>query len=160
MLFNGDLSAWQTGKVSSMSSMFQEADAFNRDVSKWNIERVTHMNSSTFHTHSSSAPFFFSFTFFLTHIFFLIFRIPRWRLYSHIYSIAVFEGADAFNGDISKWNPRRVEMAFSGKFSHFVFEPSRRRHMCTVTNYFNSCALHWIVSVPWSRQLYAGNVWA
>ena len=34
--FNGDISKWDTSKVTDMSSMFKGAVAFNADISKWN----------------------------------------------------------------------------------------------------------------------------
>ena len=42
--FNGDISKWDTGKVTTMYYMFYNARAFNRDIGSWNTAQVTTMN--------------------------------------------------------------------------------------------------------------------
>ena len=42
--FNGDISKWDTGKVTTMRDMFYSASAFNQDIGDWNTERVTDMD--------------------------------------------------------------------------------------------------------------------
>ena len=41
--FNGDISKWDTEKVTTMYYMFYNARAFNRDIGSWNTEKVTTM---------------------------------------------------------------------------------------------------------------------
>ena len=41
--FNGDISKWDTGKVTTMYYMFYNASAFNRDIGSWNTAQVTTM---------------------------------------------------------------------------------------------------------------------
>ena len=41
--FNGDISSWNTSKVTSMGEMFKSASAFNGDISGWNTSNVTDM---------------------------------------------------------------------------------------------------------------------
>ena len=41
--FNGDISKWDTGKVTSMFYMFYSASAFNQDIGSWNTAQVTDM---------------------------------------------------------------------------------------------------------------------
>ena len=41
--FNGDISKWNVGLVTTMYAMFQGAAAFDRDISKWDVGRVTDM---------------------------------------------------------------------------------------------------------------------
>ena len=43
-LFDGDISKWDTGKVTNMNDMFYEASAFNQDIGSWNTAQVTDMN--------------------------------------------------------------------------------------------------------------------
>ena len=43
--FNGDLSRWDTSKVTRMDHMFHDAHAFNGDLSRWDTSKVTNMNS-------------------------------------------------------------------------------------------------------------------
>ena len=37
--FNADLSEWDVGQVTSMSSMFDGARSFNQDLSDWEVGR-------------------------------------------------------------------------------------------------------------------------
>ena len=41
--FNGDISNWNTGKVTNMQNMFRSASAFNQDIGNWNTAQVTTM---------------------------------------------------------------------------------------------------------------------
>ena len=43
--FNGDISRWNTARVTNMNSMFSYASAFNQDIGSWNTAQVTDMNS-------------------------------------------------------------------------------------------------------------------
>ena len=42
--FDGDISKWDTGKVTTMHAMFYVASAFNQDIGGWNTEKVTIWN--------------------------------------------------------------------------------------------------------------------
>ena len=41
--FDGDISKWNTEKVTNMGYMFHSASAFNQDIGDWNTEKVTTM---------------------------------------------------------------------------------------------------------------------
>ena len=41
--FNGDLSTWSVGRVTTMSRMFSYATSFNGNISKWDVTSVTDM---------------------------------------------------------------------------------------------------------------------
>ena len=41
--FDGDISKWNTEKVTYMRSMFSSASAFNHDIGSWNTAQVTNM---------------------------------------------------------------------------------------------------------------------
>jgi len=82
--FNGDISQWNTGKVTTMLSMFYEATAFNRDLA-WDTSQVTDMA--------------------------LLFRgassfngdISQWNTGKVTTMRTMFYQATAFNRDISQW---------------------------------------------------------
>ena len=42
--FDGDISKWDTGRVTNMYYMFYQASAFNQDIGSWNTAQVTTMN--------------------------------------------------------------------------------------------------------------------
>ena len=48
--FDGDVSAWDTGRVANASGMFYEAAAFDGDLSAWDTSRLTNMKVRTFET--------------------------------------------------------------------------------------------------------------
>jgi hypothetical protein len=52
ILFNGDISTWDTGVAQNMSHMFESAQAFNGDLSLWDVGFVT--QSSNFDLGASS----------------------------------------------------------------------------------------------------------
>jgi surface protein len=43
--FNGDISRWNTEKVTDMSYIFRSASAFNQDIGSWNTAQVTTMRA-------------------------------------------------------------------------------------------------------------------
>ena len=43
--FDGDISKWNTEKVTNMYYMFESASAFNQDIGSWNTAQVTDMGS-------------------------------------------------------------------------------------------------------------------
>ena len=43
--FNGDISKWNTAKVTTMFYMFYFASAFNQDIGSWNTEKVIDMEA-------------------------------------------------------------------------------------------------------------------
>ncbi len=38
--FNGNISGWDTSKVTDMIAMFYRATNFNQDLSSWNVSKV------------------------------------------------------------------------------------------------------------------------
>ena len=42
--FNGDISSWNTAAVTNMSFMFIQATAFDQNIGNWNTAAVTDMN--------------------------------------------------------------------------------------------------------------------
>ena len=53
--FNGDLSAWNTSKVTNMNDMFYVALKFNGDLSAWDTSKVTNMNKMFRSAYDSTA---------------------------------------------------------------------------------------------------------
>ena len=54
-ILNGDLSRWDTSKVTNMENMFSGflgAHAFNGDLSRWDTSNVTTMECMFFDTHA------------------------------------------------------------------------------------------------------------
>ncbi|PID82445.1 MAG: hypothetical protein CSB16_01280 [Clostridiales bacterium] len=50
--FNGDISTWDTSKVTSMWSMFKDAASFNGDITNWNTKNVIRMTSMFYRARS------------------------------------------------------------------------------------------------------------
>jgi surface protein len=83
---------WTTGtaSVTNMSSMFENADAFNQDISSWNVSSVTDMSSMFQNAISFNQD------------------ISSWDVSSVTNMYSMFNNADAFNQDISSWNVSNV----------------------------------------------------
>jgi surface protein len=98
--FNADISKWDTGKVTSMSSMFYQASAFNQDIGSWNTAQVTTMQGM-FHVAS-------------------VFNqdIGSWNTEQVTTMRAMFQYAPAFNQDIGNWNTAHVtDMEYMFKYA-------------------------------------------
>ena len=88
--FNGDISKWNTGKVTNMFSMFRDASAFNQDIGSWNTEKVTYM-----------AYMFYAASAFNQ-------DIGSWNTEKVTSMNSMFAFASAFNQDIGSWNTEKV----------------------------------------------------
>ena len=88
--FNGDISKWNTGKVTTMEAMFYQASAFNQDIGSWNTGQVTHMGDMF-----DSASAFNQ-------------DIGGWNTAQVTRMGFMFYSASAFNQDIGSWNTAQV----------------------------------------------------
>ena len=53
---HGHISAWLTGEVTDMSSLFDDKEDFNEDISKWDVRRVTNMGYMFYSASSFNQP--------------------------------------------------------------------------------------------------------
>jgi len=88
--FDGDISKWDTGKVTNMHAMFYIASAFNQDIGSWNTAQVTTMRGMF-----ASASAFNQ-------------DIGSWNTEKVTTMIYMFQEASAFNQDIGSWNTEKV----------------------------------------------------
>ncbi|CAL6415320.1 unnamed protein product [Bathycoccus prasinos] len=88
--FNGDISKWNTGKVTNMFYMFYVASAFNQDIGSWNTAQVTDM----------------AYMFIVASAFNQ--DIGSWNTEKVTTMHAMFAAASAFNHDIGDWNTEKV----------------------------------------------------
>ena len=88
--FNGDISRWNTEKVTTMYYMFHSASAFNQDIGDWNTEKVTTM-SWMFRAASAFNE-----------------DIGSWNTAQVTDMRSMFNAASAFNQDIGSWNTEKV----------------------------------------------------
>ena len=90
LIFNGDISGWDTSNVTTMIGMFYDAKAFNQDIGGWDTSKVTGMKSM-FKNAS-------------------VFRqdIGSWNVSSLTNAVNMFRNARKFNGDISGWDTSSV----------------------------------------------------
>jgi surface protein len=54
--FDGDLSDWDTSKVTNMFGMFADAQSFNQDISEWNVSNVTNYDNFDYNTPQWTLP--------------------------------------------------------------------------------------------------------
>ena len=127
--FNGDISEWNTAKVTTMAGMFrcglyvQFSSAFNQDIGRWNTEKVTNMKSmfrfaTAFNqdiggwntAQVTNMGFMFYYAFAFSH------DIGRWNTSKVADMRAMFYYASAFNQDISLWTGLAATTAQSDMF--------------------------------------------
>jgi len=105
--FNQDIGGWNTAQVKNMRGMFSGASAFNHDIGSWNTAQVTDMN----YMFSGASAF--------NH------DIGSWNTAQVTYMNSMFSSASAFNQDIGSWNTAQVtymNYMFSGAsaFNHDI----------------------------------------
>ena len=88
--FNGDISKWNTEKVTNMGSMFHIASAFNQDIGSWNTAQVTDMSSMFYEASAFNQD------------------IGSWNTEKVTDMRYMFYDASAFNQDIGSWNTAQV----------------------------------------------------
>ena len=100
--FNQDIGSWDVSQVTNMSSMFQDADAFNQDIGSWDVSKVTDMESMFADADAFNQD------------------IGSWDVSKVTDMESMFADADAFNQDIGSWDVskvRNMESMFDGATS-------------------------------------------
>ena len=121
--FNADISKWDTGKVTSMFTMFHKASAFNQDIGSWNTARVTSM-SSMFNEASAFNQ-----------------DIKEWNTGKVTTMYRMFYYASAFNHDISSWTGTAATTAQGDMFTSATAFQAKFTCTNAVTGPANSCVL-------------------
>ena len=88
--FDADLSKWDTGRVTTMQSMFRGAAAFDADVSQWNTALVTRMDFTFYGATTFAAD------------------LSKWDTGRVTTMQSMFRGAAAFDANIGGWNTASV----------------------------------------------------
>ena len=83
--FNGDISGWDVSKVTHMSSMFYGAAAFNGDISGWNVSQVTSMLNMFYGAAAFNQ------------------NISGWDVSQVAYMDDMFSGATSFDQNLGNW---------------------------------------------------------
>ena len=118
--FNQDISGWDTSKVTSMRGMFSNARSFNQDISKWNTAEVTNMGDMFNHAISFNQD------------------ISGWDTSKVTKMDYMFNHATSFDQDISNWNTSKVT-DMSGMFSYASAFNNNQKITASCEN--NKCTL-------------------
>ncbi|XRB19756.1 EF-hand domain-containing protein [Pseudoscourfieldia marina] len=118
--FNQDISGWDTSKVTSMRVMFSNARSFNQDISKWNTAEVTNMGDMFNHAISFNQD------------------ISGWDTSNVTKMDYMFNHATSFDQDISNWNTSKVT-DMSGMFSYASAFNNNQKITASCEN--NKCTL-------------------
>ena len=94
MIFNADISGWNTAAVTNIHGMFDQCKVFNvagtQDLSNWNTAAVKDMRDAFRDAEKFNGD------------------ISTWNTKNVTLMAGLFNGARSFNGDISKWNTTNV----------------------------------------------------
>ena len=123
IIFDGDISKWDTGKVTTMYAMFYQASSFNQDIGSWNTAQVTDMQ------------FMFDYASAFNQ------DIGDWNTEKVTSMRYTFIRASAFNQDIGDWNTAQVTdmeyMFYSASaFNHDISSWSGSAATTAQTNMF------------------------
>lgn len=91
----GNISNWDTSRVTDMGSLFSQAESFNDDISAWNTSAVTVMAGESLTSTGWSTSSLAAGTF------------------------QMFAGAESFNGDLSGWDTSGVHL-MKGMFNEAI----------------------------------------
>jgi surface protein len=94
----GHISTWQTGEVTDMSELFEDASSFNEDIGAWDTSGVTSMEEMFKDASSFNQD------------------IGGWSVGAVIDMEEMFDGASSFNSNIGAWDTsgvRRMDEMFS-----------------------------------------------
>jgi|GEM_PF-1391048 surface protein len=94
MIFNADISGWNTAAVTNIHGMFDQCKVFNvagtQDLSTWNTAAVKDMRDAFRDAEKFNGD------------------ISTWNITNVTLMAGLFNGARSFNGDISNWNTANV----------------------------------------------------
>jgi surface protein len=94
MIFNADISGWNTAAVTNIHGMFDQCKVFNvagtQDLSTWNTAAVKDMRDAFRDAEKFNGD------------------ISTWNITNVTLMTGLFNGASSFNGDISNWNTANV----------------------------------------------------
>ena len=94
MIFNADISGWNTAAVTNIHGMFDQCKVFNvagtQDLSTWNTAAVKDMRDAFRDAEKFNGD------------------ISTWNITNVTLMAGLFNGASSFNGDISNWNTANV----------------------------------------------------
>ena len=139
-LFDGDISKWDTGKVTNMKDMFYEATSFNQDIGNWNTARVTTMQ------------YMFSYASAFNQ------DIGSWNTEKVTNMQYMFKLASAFNHDISSWTGSAATSAQSSMFSGATAFQAKFKCTNADTGPASSCDVRPMDQMPWSGTVNNGEV--
>ena len=106
--FNGDITKWNTSKVTNMEDMFRCCYKFNRDISDWDVSKVEEMNGM-----------FYKCTLFNQ-------DLSHWDVTSVKHMDYMFEGTKKLKQDFSSWDNKSINLESCKR----MFEGSlMKRHM-------------------------------
>jgi len=100
----GNISQWNTEKITDMGGMFYRATNFNEDIGGWNTSNVTNMSSmfaGARRFNQDAGGIFYRAINFNKHI-------GRWNTANVTNMSGMFDGASDFNVDIGGWNTANV----------------------------------------------------
>ena len=144
--FDGDISKWDTGKVTTMYFMFYKASAFNQDIGNWNTAQVTRMDAmfrgasafnqdiGSWNTEKVTSMYdMFAYTSAFNQ------DIGGWNTAQVTYMYYMFNSASAFNHDISSWTGTAATTAQSNMFSDATAFQAKFACTNAVTGPASSC---------------------
>ena len=109
--FNQPLNNWDVSNVTDMGGMFMYASSFNQPLNKWNVSKVKYMYDMFYDASSFNQP------------------LNNWNVSNVKFMNKMFLRADSFNQPLNNWNVSNVtDMAFMFAHASSFNHAGRARH--------------------------------
>ena len=86
----GEISTWDTSKVTNMYELFHDARSFNQPLNNWDVSKVTDMGWMFAYASSFNQP------------------LNNWNVSKVTDMVLMFDSATSFNQPLNKWNVSNV----------------------------------------------------
>ena len=113
----GEISNWDTSRVTYMNGLFHDARSFNQPLNNWDVSKVTNMRYMFYKATSFNQ------------------SLNNWNVSNVMTTNGMFDGAESFNQPLNNWNVSKVHQMHQMFEAAYSFnQPLNNWNVSNVTN--------------------------